>query len=64
MNTVDNLRCHLCGDVIGAYEPLVSLVAGTPRRGNRRAVAQGELDARECYHHACFATFTVDPGAT
>jgi hypothetical protein len=64
VNPQDKIRCNRCGDVIGAYEPLVALVAGKPRTANRRAVIGGELDARECYHHACFVAPPADPGAT
>lgn len=52
----DLVHCHHCGDVIGVYEPLVTLADGHPRETSRAL----ELDAPDrhtdgaCYHRACF----------
>jgi hypothetical protein len=64
LHSENTLRCHLCGDVIGAYEPLVALVAGKPRTTVRRAVLDGELETRECYHDACFTATPIEPETT
>jgi hypothetical protein len=64
MHPDTTLRCDLCGDVIGAYEPLVALVAGKPRTAVRRAILGGELEAGECYHDACYTATTTEPVAT
>jgi hypothetical protein len=64
LNPDATLRCHLCGDVIGAYEPVIALVEGKPTNTVRRAVLGGELEAPECYHDACFTPTPTDPGAT
>ncbi len=58
------LRCHHCGDVLGAYEPIVALVGGRPHDARRAAIQDGELDAGECYHEACFANARPNPRAT
>jgi hypothetical protein len=45
-------RCKHCGDVIGAYEPMVVIDAGRPR-GTSRAAEDGAL-LEESYHEACY----------
>ena len=49
----EKLCCARCGDVIGAYEPLVLL-----RDGRALDTSKAEMDdgvpPGECYHHACY----------
>ncbi len=51
----DLLHCHSCGDVIGVYEPLVTLADGVPRLTSR-ALEPGFTDHLHdtCYHSTCF----------
>lgn len=49
----DGFRCHLCGDVIGVYEPLILCPDSMPRTTSRAAeptLAPGDV----YYHPACF----------
>ncbi len=63
----ERLLCELCGDVIGAYEPLVVCNADGARTTSRAAEPNlGASDA--AYHRDCYATrddsadeATVDP---
>ncbi len=52
----DALRCHHCGDVIGVYEPLITLVGGRTHETSRARETDGL--SGDCYHRACFATAT------
>lgn len=49
----EKLRCAHCGDVIGAYEPLVLL-----HDGQARDISKAEIDddgpLGECYHRICY----------
>ena len=48
------LRCRLCGEVIGVYEPMIVVSEGVPTRTSR--VAAGDEDpGEECFHSDCFA---------
>jgi hypothetical protein len=47
------LRCARCGDVIGAYEPLVVLRHGRAFDTSKAELADG-IPPGECYHHACY----------
>ena len=52
----DPVRCHHCGDVIGVYEPLVTLADGQPRETSR-ALDPSAGDSRAGgahYHRACY----------
>jgi len=50
----ETLRCHCCGEVIGVYEPLVTLIEGRPYETSR-ALAPDTVDsANDCYHRACY----------
>jgi hypothetical protein len=48
------LRCHHCGDVIGAYEPMIVLCGGEARRTSRSAEREAGAPTHECYHDACY----------
>jgi hypothetical protein len=50
------LRCHLCGDLIGAYEPVI-VQANDAVRETSRAAEPGlsPLEAR-LYHRECYGS--------
>jgi len=48
------LRCGLCADVIGVYEPLITLADGQPRMTSRAAEAHAAEHREPCFHRACF----------
>jgi hypothetical protein len=50
----EKLRCTSCGDVIGAYEPLVVLFDGLARDTSKAAEADDGGPLGECYHRACY----------
>jgi hypothetical protein len=50
MNTV---RCKLCEDVIGVYEPMAVLAEGQIRVTSRSAEGEGWTPLGECYHRDC-----------
>jgi hypothetical protein len=54
MSTNAPLRCDLCADVIGVYEPLIALIDGqvveTSLASHQDAGPLGE----GCYHRACY----------
>jgi hypothetical protein len=50
----EKLRCVSCGDVIGAYEPLIVLLDGRARSTSKAAEADGRGPLGESYHRACF----------
>jgi hypothetical protein len=47
-------RSVSCGDVIGAYEPLVVLHEGRAHSTSKAAEANVGGTLEECYHHACY----------
>jgi hypothetical protein len=47
-------RCRHCGDVIGAYEPMIVLAEGEARRTSRAVERAAGAPMRECYHDACY----------
>lgn len=47
-------RCGHCGEVIGVYEPLVTLLDGRPQETSRVRDPDIVEHADECYHRACF----------
>jgi hypothetical protein len=51
----ETLRCHHCGDVIGAYEPVTMLADGVARITSRAAAGDARAPLGECYHAACYA---------
>ena len=59
----DPVRCHHCGDVIGVYEPLVTLADGHPRETSRAlelVTPEHHVDGA-CYHRACFERLGTEP---
>lgn len=50
----EKLRCAHCGDVIGAYEPLVVLHDGRACDTSKAEMDDGGR-LGECYHRACYA---------
>lgn len=53
---LDALRCLLCGDVIGVYEPLVTCERGAHARTTSRAAEPGLESAGGAYYHrACYS---------
>ncbi len=49
----EKLRCARCGDVIGAYEPLVVLRHGRALDTSKAEMEDG-IPPGECYHGACY----------
>ena len=49
------IRCNLCGEVIGVYEPLIVAVSGETTRETSQA-AEREIASRpgKHYHLACW----------
>ncbi len=58
----DKLRCAACGDVIGAYEPLVVLSHGRALDTSKTEM-DGDIAPGECYHHACYPQARADAEA-
>jgi hypothetical protein len=50
----ETLHCKDCGEVIGVYEPLVTLVDGHPREISQAADPHVGSHTDECFHRACF----------
>ena len=50
----ESVHCDECGEVIGIYEPLVTLVDGRPHETSRAAASRPASDGGEFYHRACF----------
>jgi hypothetical protein len=51
-----DLRCHHCGEPIGVYEPLVTLVDGHEHETSRLAEPHAASVFSACYHRECFDT--------
>ena len=58
-----SLRCARCGDVIGAYEPMVVVDGDHARQTSAAADPGAVADAAERYHDACFAVAVPGPQA-
>lgn len=54
--TPEKRSCAHCGDVIGAYEPMILVVDGWPRKTSASAERDRGSHTGECYHVACFST--------
>ncbi len=48
------LRCHDCGEVIGVYEPLITLVDGRARETSLAVESEPGGPGANCYHRACY----------
>ena len=60
MSTGADWVCAACGDVVGAYEPMV-LVGSDGERVSARTVEQLDGDER-VYHEACWELADEDAG--
>ncbi|HXR28478.1 MAG TPA: hypothetical protein VN772_02785 [Solirubrobacteraceae bacterium] len=47
-------RCRRCGEIIGVYEPLVTLVEGRPWETSRLADPLAAALDGGAYHRACY----------
>jgi hypothetical protein len=56
----EKLRCASCGEVIGAYEPLVALHEGWASSTSKAAEA-GDGPLGECYHSVCYQSRHGEP---
>lgn len=52
--TPEKPHCVHCGDVIGAYEPMILVVDGKPRKTSASAEQDRDLHPGERYHAACY----------
>ncbi|MGH2911851.1 MAG: hypothetical protein ACRDJ3_05185 [Solirubrobacteraceae bacterium] len=52
--TEDKPRCARCGDVIGAYEPMIVVIDGEPRKVPRGPERDSDQQLGERYHHDCY----------
>lgn len=59
--TDEQWRCVHCTDLIGAYEPMVTVEHGRARRTSRTAELQTGRLASEHYHHACYLLNHSEP---
>jgi hypothetical protein len=50
------LRCELCGEVIGVYEPLVVCSGQHVRTTSRAAEPDLKAGGSAHYHHDCYAS--------
>ncbi len=57
------VRCHVCAEVIGVYEPLIALLHGQPLETSRAAREGVGAYNEECFHRACY-TPADKPSAT
>ena len=53
-STPEKSHCVHCGDVIGAYEPMILVEDGKPRKTSASAEQDGDPHSGECYHAACY----------
>jgi hypothetical protein len=54
--------CH-CGEVIGVYEPLVTLVDGRAHETSRILEPGATERVGDCYHRACYERLHEDEPA-
>lgn len=54
------LRCDHCGEVIGVYEPLVSLLDGCAYESSRALEPASSDQGGEYYHRACYERLSED----
>jgi len=58
---ITSTRCSHCGDVIGAYEPTVTVSDGFARRISRASAPDALATADACYHDACYEQLHNEP---
>lgn len=59
----DRWRCHLCGEVIGVYEPAIRLVEGNAYETSRASEPDIASQAEGIYHRACFERMNDEQSA-
>lgn len=52
--------CVHCGDVIGAYEPMVTISDGYARHTSRTSEKHGDRPIGACYHSCCYQSVHGD----
>ena len=50
----DSLRCRHCGDLIGVYEPLVTVVDDRPLETSKLAGPMAVTQVDSAYHRGCY----------
>jgi hypothetical protein len=50
----DELRCPHCGDLIGVYEPLITVTDGRPHETSRAAHPNPGAGGAQCFHRRCY----------
>jgi hypothetical protein len=50
----DRLNCSYCSEVIGIYEPMITLSEGDVRETSLAVDPNGGVRANHCYHRACY----------
>ncbi len=50
----ESLRCKICAEVIGVYEPLIALLQGQPHETSRAAREGVGAFGEACFHRACY----------
>lgn len=58
----DKLRCGHCGDVIGAYEPMVAMIDGVAQKTSKASAMAGGPALGDCYHAHCFEQLSEAAG--
>jgi len=59
---MSKIRCRLCGDVIGVYEPMVVVANGVSRRTSIAVETVPEITQRNCFHPVCLTTRDLNGG--
>jgi hypothetical protein len=49
-----SVNCQLCGGTIGVYEPLITLIDGSPHETSRAAIHDPGSLSSLCFHRLCF----------
>ncbi len=52
---MQQIRCRICGEIIGMYEPMTVVANGIVRLTSRAAEAVPADSLRNCFHAACFS---------
>jgi hypothetical protein len=64
MSSSETIRCRLCGEVIGVYEPMVLLLDDEARVTSGAAANRPIPAHARRLHAACFALLDSSPEAT